>query len=339
MRKKKILYTGLKYHYAKPHMGFSYEYNNFYDSLLNIKNLDVKEFDWVTLIRKYGKAEMNKLLIKEVKEFKPDLVFFSIFRDEFNKETLKKISKKTITFNWFADDVSRFESFIKYWAFYFNWVSTLSESLIPKYKSIGYKNVVLTQWASNPRIYRKLNLPKKYNITFVGQAHGNRKRIVAEIKRKGFDIHVWGWGWKSNQIELEKMVEIFNQSKINLNFTLAAYNFRFYTRFLPWFLQSGVDFLERGRSFLNGRTFEVPACGGFQLSGEISSLGKYYKIGEEIIVYKNLEDLAEKTKYYLKNENAREKIAHAGFERTLKDHTYEKRFLKIFNEIGLCLNN
>mgnify|MGYP001617003201 FL=1 len=40
--------------------------------------------------------------------------------------------------------------------------------------------------------------------------------------------------------------------------------------------------------------------------------------------------MIEKIKYYLAREDKRKKIANAGYERTSKDHTYEKRFREIF---------
>jgi len=42
-----------------------------------------------------------------------------------------------------------------------------------------------------------------------------------------------------------------------------------------------------------------------------------------------------KIRYYLEHDEEREKIAMAGYQRTLGEHTYEKRFEQIFKTIGL----
>jgi len=63
------------------------------------------------------------------------------------------------------------------------------------------------------------------------------------------------------------------------------------------------------------------------------NLGDYYKIGDEIEVYKNTDDLIEKIKHYLKNDEERKKIAEAGYLRIIKDHTYNRRFEDIFKII------
>jgi len=44
-----------------------------------------------------------------------------------------------------------------------------------------------------------------------------------------------------------------------------------------------------------------------------------------------------KIKYYLEHNEEREAIARASYERTLHNHTYEKRFNHIFKIMGLNL--
>ena len=45
--------------------------------------------------------------------------------------------------------------------------------------------------------------------------------------------------------------------------------------------------------------------------------------------------MIDKIKYYSKRNEEREAIAQAGYERTLREHTYEKRFNDIFKTMGL----
>lgn len=42
-----------------------------------------------------------------------------------------------------------------------------------------------------------------------------------------------------------------------------------------------------------------------------------------------MNDAAEKIKYYLKNGDERETIAKNGYERTLREHTIEKRLIDV----------
>ena len=46
--------------------------------------------------------------------------------------------------------------------------------------------------ASNHFMYQKLDLAPRYDVTFVGQPHGNRRQIIEALRRAGVDVHVWG---------------------------------------------------------------------------------------------------------------------------------------------------
>jgi spore maturation protein CgeB len=63
--------------------------------------------------------------------------------------------------------------------------------------------------------------------------------------------------------------------------------------------------------------------------------GKLFDIGKEIVVYTSIEDLDNKVKYYLENEDERNMIAESGHQRVKRDHTYlerAKKLIEIINE-------
>ena len=336
MKKIKVLYAGIKYHYNRPKFGLAYDYLNYYETFKQMKTVSVEEFDWVREMGKLGsKREMNLALLRRVDHFKPDLVFFTLYKDEYAEETIWTISQKTLTFNWFADDIGRLETYLMKWIPLFSWVSVITPSSFIKLKAVGFTNIIQTCWGANIRIYKKLNLKKIYPVSFIGQAHGNRKRLIEEIRNRDIDIKAWGWKFPSGHINTNHMVRICNQTKINLNFTPISFNFPIYIKFLPWVLQPGTQILETGIKGLNARIFEITAAGGFLLTGSAPDIDNYFKIGKEIVVYENFNDLIERIKFYLDHDQTREKIANAGYIRTLRDHTYEKRYIDIFRKIGL----
>lgn len=354
----KIIYIALKYDYGDPKRGFSYEHCNLYDSLTKMDNsqYQVVYFPFDELMRKNGRDAMNKMLIETVSKQEPDICFFSLFTDEIKKEIIREITNKsrTITFNWFADDHWRFDNFSKYWASCFNWVTTTDSQAVEKYHKIGYKNVIKTQYACNHFLYRPLNLPKIYDITFIGQPHGNRKKIIEKIKKAGVNVNCWGKGWPKGRISQEKMINIFSQSKINLNFTKSSNPniVRSIGGIFLHHLQRGnkkpirpenpcywIDNLKsrinRKRKQIKARNFEVPGCGAFLITEAADNFEDYYQDGKEVVIYQDMDDLIEKIRYYLEHDDEREKIAQAGYQRTIRNHTYEKRFEQIFKTIGL----
>lgn len=312
----------MKYDYGDPSRGLSFEHTNFYETLINVGH-EVVYFDFMSIYKEKGKEQMNEQLLRLVENEKPDLVFFCLFADEFEKETIRQITGIALTFNWFCDDHWRFDNYSKFWAPYFTYASTTATSALSKYEKIGYKNIIKTQWACNHFTYKKLNLPLKYDVTFVGQPHGNRRKIIKALRRAGINVQTWGYGWENGRVSQEEMIKIFNQSKINLNLSNSLQ---------PWW--KNILYRQEHQQ-IKGRNFEITGCGGFILSGQADNLENYYKIGEEIDVYKNITDLIEKVKYYLSHNEERERVARAGYKRTIAEHTYEKRSNKIFETMEL----
>ncbi len=351
----KILFVACKYDYGKPELGFSFEYYNLYDSLVKMNNgvhqVVLFPFDQVAL--ELGKDAMNEKLLEAVEKEKPILCFFFLFGDQIKKETIKKItdSGKTITFNWFADDKWRFENFSRNWAPLFNWVSTDQESSLKDYRRVGYNNVLVGGWACNDSLYKPLNLPKIYDVSFVGQPHGDRKKIVDVLQKYGIKVECFGRGWPNGKVSQEDMIKIFNQSKINLNFTKCsgALSLKYIANIfikksengfikinmISQWLPNCKSLLARQQNEIKGRNFEIPGCRAFMISGEARGLENYYKIGKELICFSNTKDLVQKIKYYLHNELEREEIANAAYKRTMESYTYEKKFNEIFKTIGL----
>lgn len=309
---KKVLFVAMEYDYGIKERGLSFEYNNLLGPLKKVA--DVVTFDFMSVYKEKGKKAMNDQLLREVKKEDPDLAFFFLYTDEFIPSIVKEISgnSRTITFNWFADDHWRFNSFSRYWAPRFNFCSTTDPEAFSKYRTLGYPNIIQTQWGANDNIYRNLGLKKDIDVSFVGQAYRNRPAIVRELEDKGITVECFGGGWPNGRVSQEEMVRIFSRSKINLNFS-----------------ESSV-----GKSMqIKGRTFEVPSCGSFLLTEYAPFMENYYEIGKEIDVFRSVEELATKIQYYLLHSKKREKMANEAYQRTVNEHTYQSRFREIFSKI------
>jgi len=354
----KILFCGLKYEYGKPHLGLSaIEYSTFYETLKRMPGVECDFFGMDEKILEVGKGVVDAELIKTVEETKPDLLFCFLFTDQLKIETIEYITKntKTKTFNWFADDHWRFPVYSRFWAPAFSFVSTTDSKAVPKYQALGVKNVIKTQWAANTQVYKPQDLAKdsgKYKITFVGANYGNRSEYVENLKAQGLPAEGFGNKWPAGRVSQEQMLEIFSFSKINLNFTETPYmtakdRLKVLAKLFVKKQSDKYEFnahrivdnfksaLGTQRRQIKGRTFEVPACGGLLMTGGADNLEEYFVSGKEVIIFKDREDLAKKCKYYLEHEDERKAIAKAGYERTIKEHTYEKRFTEIFKAMGL----
>ncbi len=284
---------------------------------------NVVEFDFMSLMQKYGKESMNSMLLDVARREQPDLIFFIIFTDEIAKDTLAALTKQYVTCNWFCDDHWRFSDFSKYYAPLFSYVSTTDANAIAKYVGIGYRNALLTQWACNHFDYVRIpDTVKEYDVTFIGQPHGNRRRLIHFLQDHGIHVEAFGRGWDKGRVSQEQMIHIVNASKINLNLANSSWNIR--TIF-------------RRQQQIKGRNFEIPGCGGFLLTNYVEGLEKFYDLNREIVCFHDKQELVSKIRYYLTHEQEREEIARRGYERTMREHTYEVRFKKLLDQMGFSL--
>ena len=104
-----------------------------------------------------------------------------------------------------------------------------------------------------------------------------------------------------------KMLIVFNKSTINLNPTSKP-------------IRSGIPL----------RIFDLLACEGFVLCNYQSDLLNEFLPGEELDIYSSIEELEEKIRYYLSHTDVCREIAHNGYEKVSKRHTYPLRLEQMF---------
>jgi spore maturation protein CgeB len=76
---------------------------------------------------------------------------------------------------------------------------------------------------------------------------------------------------------------------------------------------------------VNQRVFDVPACMAFLLTDYQEQMDELFIVGEEVICYKEPDEIGELIKYYLNHESERKQIAEKGYKRVIRDHTYVSR--------------
>lgn len=104
-----------------------------------------------------------------------------------------------------------------------------------------------------------------------------------------------------------KMPIVFNKSTINLNPTSKP-------------IRSGIPL----------KIFDLLACEGFVLCNYQSDLLNEFLPGEELDIYSSIEELEEKIRYYLSHTDVCREIAHNGYEKVSKRHTYPLRLEQMF---------
>jgi spore maturation protein CgeB len=301
-----------------------------------------------------NRPELEYVLLKQVRdahrEKKID-VFFSYFYSAFCRpEIIEEIRRLGIvTINWYCNASYQFH-LVSELAPAYDYCLVPEEFRLDDYRRIG-ANPIYFQEGANPNIYKPYNLPREFDVTFVGQQYGDRWDFIHHLIRKGIRVNVWGTGWRNqfrskefhargvarwlkNEVKHlnkpipqrflhgalcdDEMIRLYSRSKISLGF-------------------SSVGNTHRDNRILQIRLrdFEAPMTGAFYMTEYMEELEEFFEIGKEIVCYHDKYDLGEKIKYYLGHDAERERIRQAGYQRALKEHTWQKRFAELFNKIRI----
>ncbi len=305
----RILCVFGKYQYGDASRGLSIEYVSFISafrrlghSVIHFESWDKSEF------RNY--ADLNAKLYAVVKKEKPDVMFVVPMSYEIWTETLQAIKnlKNVATICWVADDSWKYREYSRFVAKYYHLITTTYPHIFPLYARDGHHNAFLTQWAANAQSIR-MPLPAikcRHQITFVGAAHGDRKKRINQLSKMGLKIECFGHGWPNGSVAADMIPDIMRESVISLNFSNS-----------------------KGDNQIKARTFEVPGAGGFLLTENAPNLDFYYLPDKEIAVFNNLDELCLKAKYFLSHLDARDEVAFTGYQRTVLFHTYDLRLSDI----------
>ena len=301
----KILCALGKYQYGDPSRGIAPEYASFIPALKRLGH-EVIHFELWNRRCHINYALLNKALLQTVYEKKPDVLLAVPLNYEIWMETLDIIRThtNTATICWTTDDSWKYREVSRFIGHGFHGMTTTYVDALPKYHKDRIKNVLLTQWAANAETVKPPIPSEKcqYQVSFIGFAHGNRKKKVEQLRKRGIDITCFGYGWPAGPIPFSEIPEIMQNSIISLNFANS-----------------------RGQNQIKARTFEVPGAGGFLLTESAAGLENFYEIGKEIDIFNGTTELVNKINYYLKNPEKRDAVALSGFERTKSEHTYDAR--------------
>ena len=279
-----------------------YAYWNFYIPLLELGH-QVIFFD----SSKYGNDALRDLISK----FNPSILFCimtgdSNYTPDEPWQVVEEETKKgnILTFNWFCDDSWRFDNFSKNVCFKFNYCSTPELKFVENYKQIGYNNILYATWHANPNLY-SIEKPKAHKVSFIGRINSSRLGYLNYLKSLGIDVH------NPSDLAFEDMISCYNSSLSVLNFSKDS---------------GGVC------TQMKARMFEVPACGAALISEYTEDLENNFKIGEEIVCFKNQEELSDCFKK-LSDPSYLKTVTINGYNRYMSDHISHARLSNLLNKI------
>ena len=185
--------------------------NNLYLTLVDLGH-DVVEFDYnlTETIQKADKLRnkrfitknrprvTNELLrqIKEAHADRPIDLFFSYFYDccvlPEGIDAIRALDITTV--NWYCNGSYQFD-LVEEISPHYDWCLVPEAFRLEDYEAIGARPIYC-QEAANPNIYKPYGVPVEFDVTFVGQAYGERPNYIKYLSENGVSVKVWGYGWE-----------------------------------------------------------------------------------------------------------------------------------------------
>ena len=265
--------------------------------------------------------QVNEDLLAVVREYKPEILFVYRGTHVF-PETLDRIHKEspgTYLIGYNNDNPFSEKSGQFAWRHFIASIPKYDLNLAYRHENMqdfagaGARRVELLRSWFIPEKNRPVELSdsdkQKYNcdVAFIGHFEADgREQYLAEIVKSGFDFKLFGPEWNRVIDEVpalkkfapvssprgEEYNKAINGAKISLCF-LSKLNHDTYTR----------------------RCFEIPATKRLLLSEFSEDLNSMFKEGIEADYFRSKAEMIEKIEFYIKNPEARERVAQAGFEK------------------------
>lgn len=270
-----------------------------------------------------GKKSFEKYILELIVENDIETIFFILDSEDltFDIEFIKILEKHCFIVMNFFDTEYFFEGVDRHYAQFSDLV------LLPDYNmKFMYElydiNAICTFSLFDKNKYKDIKIDKDIDVSFVGDINkSNRREYIEYLKDNNIHVKVYGQNSDNGIISFDKMIEVFNRTKINLNFT--SYDFKAH--------QSKA--INQRIKQSKGRPIEIALCNVFCLSEEASGIKHMFNLNDEIDVFISKAELLKKIKFYLENSIDRENIANKSFKKANENYTNIVGFKKVFNLI------
>jgi spore maturation protein CgeB len=262
------------------------------------------------MYRFLGKPKwIQEIALAQIKKYQPDIIYMQDL-SILDPETLKELKKYCRLLVGQIASPAPPKEYLKC----FDLIITSFPHFVDKFRKLNIKSEY-QKLAFEPRVLERVKKQERiYDVAFVGSFtpyHSAGTKVLEEVA-KHVPVHVWGQGieYLSPLSPLRKnyhgeawglqMYKVLAQSKIVINRHISVSD----------------DYAN------NMRLYEATGMGAMLITDKKKNLNEIFDVNEEIVDYKDANELINKLNYYLKNDQERKKIARFGQRRTLRDHVY-----------------
>lgn len=312
-----ILFVTEKWCDGSPGVGLTNNFHNLFNSFQ--QNNREHQFNTIHIDESYVvyRRPIDDVLLNYCENWKVDIIFFCLLGDSAinpSPETFLKLKNKGIKQcfiwpdtgqGWAINTIYSLEQVADLQVSWDMPTSNFHDKLpkISKYLSL---------WTPlDNKLYAWKPIENRPNdIAFFGRPFLERQKYLSYIQSK-LPNFTFGGGQREQRLSPECYAESIGNSKIIINFPYHALGF----------------------SQLKGRVLESMASGSLVLELENKSTSLLFEAGHDYVSCSSIDDMIEKSKYYLNDEKELERVATNGYKKYFNNYTAKHYWDLIFKNL------
>ncbi len=278
---------------------------------------------------------LSQWTLASLAESPPDLVL-SMAQAPMTLPALEHLRKKKfLTAMWFVENYRHLTYWRQMAPGYEFWFVFQQGACLDAFRQAGAQQVSYLPMAADPDLHGPMSLSEAdrrifgSDVSFVGAGYANRRSLFPALLHQPWSFKLWGNEWEGAddlravlqlegaRIDTATCMKVFNATAINLNLHSTT--------------GAGLD---PQADYVNPRTFELAACGAFQLVDHRSELHRFFT-EQEMVSFQDFGEVPGLVHHWLHDSDARQAMADAARARVLSEHTYVHRMRDLLGHIGL----
>ena len=195
----------------------------------------------------------------------------------------------------------------------FSGIFTFAQALVPVFYQLGATTVYYLPFGFDSRTHRpQPAVGRSAKVGYFGTWGDGQEYWLRRVMPFGLAVYGEGWGRLSYTDPLRRAWTPTTGTRCDFASKIASVDIVF-----------NMVRAEHGCGH-SMKTFEIPACGGFQMTNRTEEQLRFFKEGVDSEYFDSVEELTSKLEFYIRNPISAERIARAGLVASAP-HSYVSR--------------